>query len=238
MQIQDIFHQLSYNELSNLTLGEDGAGDIKAEDQAKVVLYLNQGLRRLYSRFVLKELDVLVMMYDHITNYHLHPRFAVNYTPTATDGSDDEPIRYLLDLPHELFKGDVLKILTAHDSKGHKLPLNDDEAVFSIFTPQANILQVPNPVHGQSLSVLYQANHVKLQGDLEEQIVIPDILEEALTAFVAYKVYSHMNTQEMTAKAQEHLTVYESVCSEATDKDLVNSSRSTTSSKFANRGWV
>lgn len=237
MLVSELFESLAQGELSNLAMAEDGEGSIVTGVRPRIIRYANEALLRLYSRFPLKENDVLVQMYESITNYQLIPRFAVNYTPIGS--GDNEPIRYLLDLPAEPFQNDLIKILAVYDSTGRfSRPLNDDADGLSVFTPQAGVLQVPVPVDGQTLSVMYQAKHVKLQGDLEELIELPDFLVEAFTSFIAYKVFSHMNTQVSTSKAQEHLTMYESVCTEATDKDLVNISVSTPTSKFRRGGWV
>ena len=47
-----------------------------------------------------------------------------------------------------------------------------------------------------------------------------------------------MNTQESTAKSQEHLATYEAICAEAIDRDLVNTSISSTNTSFEKRGFV
>lgn len=238
MLVSELFESLAQGELSNLAMAEDGNGTIvSGAPRTRIIRYANDGLLRLYSRFPIKENDVLVEMYEGITNYHLISRFAVNYVPVGS--SDNEPIRYLLDLPAEPFLNDVIKIMAVFDSSdGSNRPVNDDANPISVFTPQATVLQVPIPIAGQSLSVLYQAKHPKLQGELDELIELPDFLVEAFTAFIAYKVFSHMNTQTSTAKAQEHLTMYESLCTEVVDKDLVAISVSTTCSKFYKGGWA
>lgn len=239
IELNDFLTNLSTGELSNFSMSEDGDGSIRVADQPRIVNYINQGLRRLYTRFVMKELDVLIAMHEHITNYHFLPRFAVQYVlDPALEGHDNEPIRYILDLPEETFKGDVMKVLSVFDSHGMQLPLNDDNQMFSVFTPQYNILQVPRVMRSGALNVLYQANHTKLTGALNEWIYIPDILEEALSAFVAYKQCLYMNTPEMQTAAALHIAVYEGLCVQATTMDLVNSTRTTTSERFALNGWV
>jgi hypothetical protein len=234
MQLLDLFESLANGELSNLSMAEGGI--IANPSQPKIVLYTNEALLRLYSRFRLKEEDVLLQTYEHITFYHLQPKFAVSYVPPM--GTDPEPIRYILDHAQEPFQGDVIRILSVFDNNGCRLPLNDDNQVFSLFTPQFNCLQVPQPKSTLTLSILYQAKHAKLTGVLTEELFVPDILLGALTAFIAYKVFSHMNTQESTSKAQEHIANYEAICADAEDKDLVGTSVSLTNSRFDIRGWV
>lgn len=234
MKISELYKTLSYGELSNLSIGMDGAGSILEDAKPRILHYANEGLTRLYGRFILKEKDVMIELVDHITNYHLLRMYAESYF-------DPEEVRYpyIKDLFNEPFTEDVIKILSVYNGVGQKLPLNDNERMDSLFTPTGKILQVPNPKTGVSLSVLYQAKHPELLPDNENQeIHLPEVLEGALVAFIAYKVFSHMNTDVSTAKAQEHMSVYASVCDEVEQHDLVNSSISTTNSCFRKRGWV
>jgi hypothetical protein len=238
MKLEQLFEALSFGELSNLSMSNNGNGTLSVEGKKKVLRHTNEGLLRLYSRFVLKEADVLIRLTKNVTNYHLVPRFAVNYQPEFPGGEDDESLRYILDLPRERFTGDVLKVLSVTDSDGCRLPLNDDNAEMSVFTPQGNVLQVPDPIQDKALAVVYQARHVKLLGELDEEIQLPELLEGALTAFVAYKIYSHMNTSDSLAIAQGHLGNYEKICSGVVEQDLVNASISTSNSRFKTRGWI
>ncbi len=246
MLLSDLFMALSYGELSNLALAGEANGTITTAAQPRIVNYANEALLRLHSRFILKETDILVQMYESMTFYNLIPAYAVNYVPPS--GVPSQPIRYIIDNPGEPFIGDIIKILGVFNSLGESLPLNDDAQMFSVFTPQTTVLQVPQPTYRHHfpssvscehfLSVSYQARHPKLLGELQEEVCIPDIILGALTSYIAYKVFSHMNTLDSTAKAQEYLGMYESICSEATEKDLVNSSISTSNQRFHERGWI
>lgn len=234
MNLENLFQKLSYGEFSNLSLGIDGDGSIEERHQPKIVLHANEGLLRLYTRFLLLEKDVIVEQVSHITNYHLLSRFAEsNWNP------EEEPIPYIKDLGREPFQEDVIKILSVYDSHGRQLPLNDNERVDSVFTPQAKLLQVPHPRDRVSLSLHYQAKHPALSIDrLDQEVDLPEVLHGALTAFIASKIYGNMNTAESTAKSQEHGALYENICNEVTEKDLVSSSTSTTNSRFHLRGWI
>ncbi|WP_421991661.1 hypothetical protein [Roseococcus sp.] len=236
MKLVDFFAKLSFGELRNLALANEGDGTITEAGQPTIVHFLNEGLKAIYGDFLLIQKDLLVLMREDITNYHLLPRFAVQYEPLGS--RDNEPFRYILDLPDEPFLGDVVRILAAFDSYGEKLPLNDQALPDSLFTPQLRTLQVPRPVDGAALSVLYQAAHPKIVGDLEEEVEIPDNLEEALLEFVAYKVFSSMNTAVSTAKGIEHFQRYTAICAGVVSKDLVSTSIVTTNTRFEQRGFV
>ena len=234
MNVSDLFTRLSFGELSNTAMAISGSGGILEQNQPKIINYANEALVRLYSKFNLREKDVLIEMVEHITNYHLVSRFAeTKYDPSV------EPYAYIKDLPLEPFEDDVIKILSVYDSFGCKLSLNDPECEASVFTPQANVLQVPQPVKGAALSVHYQARHPNLsESRQDEEIQLPLVLEEALTAYIAYKVYTHMNTQEAIATGQGHFMMYQATVDSVIEADTVNTSVSASNSRFHKRGWI
>jgi hypothetical protein len=232
--VTDLFRILSYGEFSNLAIGSDGAGTITSAAQPRVVQHANEGLLRLYSKYILSEKDVIVELVEGITHYHLDSRYSETvYNPAEVE------YPYIKDMGRETFSNDVIRVLAVYDSLGHRRPLNDIEYSDSVFTPQARVLQVPWFIEEVSLSVLYQASPPILShSDPAGEVELPDALVGALTAFVAYKVYSGMNTAESTGKALEHKARYEEICAEAISEDLVATSISTTNSRFDKRGWI
>lgn len=233
-KLVQVLEQLSLAELSNIHMSNSGTGVILEEYVPKIVLHINEGLLRMFTRIVLSQRDVLIEQHDHITNYHLLSRFAV----FANNGSL-EPYLYIRDLPEEKFKDDVIKILKVFDSTGLELPLNDDNRDNSVFTPQNNVLQIPSPSTGMCVSVLYQAKHPTLSPDnLEQTVELPAGLFECLRSYVAYKVFGAIATQEAQVKSQEHYAYFNSLIDEVSASDSSNTSISTTNSKFNERGWV
>lgn len=235
MNLNDLYQKLSFGELSNLALANEGNGTIKEAAKPRIVNYANEALTRIHTQFLLRENDLVLELYEDVTNYHLIPRFAQNA------GSDPvlEARRYIRDLPNEPFLGDVAKVMRVFDQEGYVLPLNDENKPLSVFTPQPLILQVPSPEEGKVLAVQYQALHPKLDKDVPEGVLfVPESLMGALTAFIAYKVFSHMNTQDASAKAQEHLSVYTGICQEVREQDITNQTPSNTYSQFEERGWA
>ena len=235
LTVSELFSLLSYGELSNLSMSTEGGGSIELSKQPTVILYANEALLKLHSRFCLSEKDLNLELVPHITNYHLIPRFA-----ESNQGEKHERYPYIKDLLCEKFEGDVIRVLSVYDKFGCELPLNDAGNPLSVFTPQPVVLQVPHPTAGMSLAVHYQARHRKLSVDCEEDetIELPDTLHVALTSYIAYNVYTTINTAEATAKAQEHLAKYEATCQEAEEKDLVSTSTSQTNVRFHRNGWV
>lgn len=235
LTVDELFSVLSYGELSNLSMSTESGGSIEESKQPTIILYANEALLKLHSRFCLSEKDLNLELVPHITNYHLISRFA-----ESNQAEKRERYSYIKDLLCDKFEGDVIRILSVTDKYGTTLPLNDPNNSRSVFTPQPVILQVPNPTPGMSLAVHYQARHRKLLADSEEEQIIelPDILHVALTAYIAYNVYTTINTAEATGKAQEHLAKYEATCQEAEEKDLVSTSSSQTNARFEKNGWI
>lgn len=233
LTVAKLFKSLSYGQLSNLSIGNSGSGDIRTEDQNKIINYLNEGLTRIYSRFNLLEKDVLISQTEYITNYHLDKRFAVNNPERL-----DIHYPYILDLPNEKFNDDVIKILSVRDVLGRRLPLNDQTNQASVFTPYPTTLQVPYPQTDAPLNIQYQAAHPKLEYSVKEaEVVVPTVLENALLSMVAYLVYSHMNTQEATGKAAEHMAMYEAICTEIEEQGTASINAASTQPKFHRNGW-
>lgn len=239
MTVAELFKKLSYGELANLAMSTEAGPEeyIAAAKHPQIILHANEGLLRLYSRFLLGEKSVFIETLENVTSYRLEKRFAESNTAST------ETHKFIKDiLQEDPFESDVLKILEVYDEYGCKKPLNDMENSYSLFTPQPYILQVPAPIQGEAMSVSYQARHLELvdsgDGYLDQQISLPFFLEGALTAFIGYKVYSHMNGQENMAKSQEFMVTFDQICTDAEDRDLVNQTFHTTHCKLESRGFV
>ena len=237
MKVPDLLKQLALGELSNLSMAETGV--INLDKVPKVIQCVNDALVRLHTKFVLKEKTLIFEMREGQTFYHFKKKFAYsNYDANNPPASWNKP--YILDMNKEPFEEDVIKVLAVFDQLGNKLPLNDLEKCTSVFTPQAKMLQVPSTMPIQMLAVEYQAKPLPIPDDefTEVEVDIPDCLVQALRYFIGSELYSQMNTQENIMKGQEYLMKYEQACQLAIDMDLVNTSSSTTNTRFEKRGWV
>lgn len=233
MKVEDLFKLLSYGELSNLAMSHEGSGEIEDKSQPKIITYANEGLLRLYSRFMLRERELLLELHEGITNYHLMSKFArSNCSPKPGD------VLYIRD-DNDPFGDDLIRVLEVRDMHGIALPLNDADQPDSVFTPHITTLQVPDPKDGLMLSVMYQAQHRKLEfGVKEATVFVPEVLKGALTAFIAHKVFHHMGGQDNSAKAQEHMATFNQICGEVSENDLTNNTMSNSFSKLHERGFV
>lgn len=235
MEIVALFRRLAYGELSNLSINK-GNGELSEEKHPQIIQYANEGLLRLFSRFVLKERNLILVQSSHVLNYHLKREFA------ESSNSDSVRHRYIKDCAEQPFKEDVIRILAVYDEEGCQLPLNDKEDCRSLFTPQPDVLQVNNPEDDKQLALIYQARHRILNDRtekiMEQEVDLPFFLESALQNYIAYKVYSHMNGPENIMKGQEYLAAYEAICVDVEQRDLVNQSYHTSHNKLEQRGFV
>lgn len=250
MNLEELYCSLSVGVLKNLAMANDGDGTISEKHKKSVLLAANQGLTRLYSRFLLSEKFLQIEQQEGRVYYHLLKPFSVSgHDPNVID----QP--YIMDTLTEPFVGDVIRVLSVSDRTGCKLPLNDAGKCNSVYTPKAETIQYGCPEQGQPLIVVYQANHPKLcyfeggedNKDIEANydltnetaniVQLPEALHEALFAYIGYMVYNGINTGEAKGIAAEHKATYEEVCTVYENRDLGSESISQTSVKFRNGGW-
>lgn len=234
--VSELFRRLSYGPLSNIAISNEGAGGIAEAKQPAIIQYANEGLLRLHSRFVLIERELIIELIDGVTSYPIDSTYAFS----KSTGDASVPA-YIQDSTVVPYQDDLIKIMAVFNCAGCQLPLNNDGDCCSFFTPQPNVLQVPNPLDEATIHLTYQARHKKLSdypAVLTEEINIPFVLEEALLSYIASSVYSNMNGQEHGLKAAAHLSKFESICNDVRAQDLVNSSISGSLSKFCERGFV
>lgn len=231
MNLQAFCKRLANGRLSNTSLVD---GDvIKVIHRPKVVDAINEGLIRLYTRYILNEKDVIIALRSHITTYYLDPLYSEVLYP-----QDGVEIPYILDLPGEVFFNDVIKILSVYDHDGCELPLNDSGKCNSVFSPQYNSVQVPDPETGKLINVCYQAKHAELSIDHPlDEIVLHPTLIGALEAYVAHLLFADMNTDDSRVRSDKQKLKYEEICAEVTSVDAVSSTTVTTNTKLESRGF-
>lgn len=235
MLLSELFQKLSFGELSNLALTNDGNGTIVEGKQAKLIGYTNDALLRLYSRFVLRENDLLLQVQAAQRSYPLDRKYAL-----INPDRPPETVGYIIDSVTKPFEDDVIKILMVLNSDGQQLPLNDPHRADSVFTPQPTVLQVSSPVDQAMLGIAYQARHprIPIDNDLSAEVTVPAVLEEALQCYIAHLVFSHMNGQENSSKGAEYLNTFEMLSQGVEASDLVSNSYSSTNTRFAQGGWI
>lgn len=231
MNLTELYSKLSYGPLSNLSMGETTPGDITAAKKPQIILHLNDAMKKLHERFVLREKAFTIRTIEGRLDYILQ----AIYSTTGHTGSN--PI-YILDTAQDPFVEDIVCLLEAWDSTGRKLPLNDSSRDYSLFTPQADILQIPNQSPGAEVSVSYQAYPTPIVLGSTTKFQIPVALEAALVSYIAGEVYSNLGSDNAGAKAAEHYAKYENICKALEDKNTLATSNVSSTSRFDLNGWV
>jgi len=232
--LDDLLKSLSLSILNNTSVVTDNKSSIEPDKLDYILEFVNEGLTRLHSRFVLKSNTLYIEMNEGRTTYPLQQKYAyTQYDPMLVQ------YPYIMDSEAYPFMGDVIKVLNAYDNQGNRRTLNDSQDEHGLFTPRPDTINCIRPRHREIISIIYQAKHPIIRNTEDTQeIDIPDTLLPALKYWVGYSYYTGLNTQENTGKAAEYLQMYESICKEVEEYDLANGSTSTTNVLFSIRGWI
>ena len=223
MKLTEVFAQLTYGELSQLNIGGAEQGEINEDNYDAILAHINLGLTALYRRFPLKEGRLKLSLVPGRMTYPLTIAYAVN------NSRSKEPVRFIVDLPTEKFIGDVLKVEQVRTSTGYELALNDGSDMFSVFTPSASVLRVPEAIVSQSanlpdqlrtstLEVVYRANHPILSQETPRfnvetcELELPYSHLEALLFFVASRVNNPIGMVNEFNAGNNYAAKYEQAC--------------------------
>lgn len=234
MKLRDLFRKLALMELNNLSMA---TGDvISSTAYPRVIQATNDALRDMFSRMLLSEKTLLVQSLDWKANYPLRKEHAFTDPSSA--------IKYIVDTPAYPFTGDLVKILGVTNEVGDTLPMNDTEQWASVFTPQFDTVQLTHVGDSQVFSVSYQALHAELLETvadpvalLDQDVIIPSILEDMLRIKVAHGIFSAMSGQEYSLKAQVLEATYEMKYTAVDQNNLVGDAGLSTNVKLHLRGF-
>jgi hypothetical protein len=249
MKLQEVFDQLTSGELSQVSIGGEGAGVINEANWSTVVNHLNLGLTTLYKRFALKKARLKVLIKPDVTNYILKSSYAVANKESFVAQS----ARYLLDSASAPFKDDILKVERVLTDAGLDLSLNKEGDEYSVITPTSTSLQVPASVVTQeadlpdwlktvNLELVYRANHPKLvvdsDFDIEEaEIELPDSHLEPLLYFVASRVNNPIGMGQEFNAGNNWFARYQAACEELENKNL-QVDQDSDNCRLRSKGWV
>lgn len=219
MLLSDIFEDLHFGELSQLNLGGPDSGGIPEEYYPRIISFINYGLIELYKKFDLRVSEVVIDLDEGISEYLL------TYDYAQSNLTSLEPVKYIADSVDRPFPDDILQITEVWREDGKELPINDSNEDDSVYTPEWNILQVPEPVNGTSLSLIYRTYPTeisKLTTDLPSvSLTLPPQLLTALYSYVAYRANLGMPEGE-ASKASASFSRFRGICQNITDLGLLN----------------
>jgi len=194
MRLSKIFEHLTHNTLANLSIGNDDIGEVSPDKYPRLITLVNAGLIDLYTRFALRSRDITVQLSDGQNIYPLTSDF-------AESNLESVETKYILDATTVYkFTDNIISIDDIYNEIGQRIPLNDLHVDSSIFTPSPSVLQVPYANRENVIAVVYRA----LPDNIGIDILDPSIVEvelpyhflEALTSFVAWKMYTPIDGAE------------------------------------------
>lgn len=236
LTLQDIFEQLTYGELAQLSVGGADTGGIQVKDYPKVISHINMGLTALYTRFPLRIKELTLQQHEQITLYKLDYAFAQSNTEST------EAIKYIIDTANAPFLDDVLRINTAFDELGNEVQINDEDSNTSIFTPDYDTIQIPYPINTSAYFFTYRARHPKIPLDTLDpasvNVDIPIYLLEALLTYVVGRVLTSKGGTDGLTESGTYLNKFEALCRQVEEHNLMNSSSSETNTKLDDNGWT
>lgn len=237
MQLQDILRDLSYNELSNHSMSEEGSGTIREDSIPKVVTSINSVMRRLHNQFSLKKGSIRLVLIKDVNRYELKSEYAYTKNTPPVPGR----VAYIADSEDDPFIDDILQILEVRDRQGRIVPLNDPDKPFGIRNTRPDLIFFREDKYCGELHLTYKAKFQPIVLDLcelDHDVVIPDQLYKALTAGVAAEIYGAMNGQDNQLNAQNFSLIYSTTCDEVALVDSISETTSETGTLFEKNGWV
>ena len=133
-----------------------------------------------------------------------------------SNAKSEESIKYIRDSEFNPFEEDIIYITDVYNEVGEKVPLNVQSRDDSVYTPQYNVVQIPEANGENSIAVVYRADHkpfdLRVQFPQDVEIDIPSTLIIPLTLYVSYLANAAIGTPETTALSQAKQAEYELAC--------------------------
>lgn len=247
--LRDVFMDLTNGPLAGMSIATKP--DINS--QVRLSNLVNSGLRDLYTRYVLWTRVLVIRGIEGRTIYPLDEMRGESWrdAQNAVPAND----QYIVDTIDSPFYNDVVKILKAYgppepddeEEKPVEYDINNYDLYLtnkkikrkSVFVPIDGVIQIPDVKTGDLFSFLYQARHPLVDHcNLNQRVVLPLALYEALEAWVASKVFGSMNGAEHRDRGRELKSEYEMVCQRVVDKDLAMTSLPAHNVKSEERGFI
>lgn len=246
MKLTEVFAQLTYGELSQISMGGGEAGEINENNYEAVLSHINLGLTALYKRFPLKESRLTVELQPGRFTYPL----AILYAESNTRSK--EPVKYIKDVGNP-FTGDILKIEGVFTAAGKEFPLNDAGNVYSITTPSMAVLKIPAAIVANdgntpeefkttTLEVVYRANHpvVSTEGNFMPEtyeLELPYSHLEPLLLYVASRVNNPIGMVNEFNAGNNYSAKYEMAC-QAIETANIRVDQGAQHDRLRSKGWV
>ncbi len=234
--LSKLFEKLSFNELSNLSLSNEGSGQIVDASKNRIVSLTNDALLALHTRFLLKEKELVIQSLEWKSEYLISSKHAVS--------NDSSELKYIMDTSDQPYLDDLIEIQSVYNEGGQELPINNPEQYASVFTPRSDLLQLTHVGFSQAFFIVYRAKPDVLYWDSnqeeeseKQEIHIPAALENILRYRIAADILGAMNGQEYLSRSQFFDAKYDSSCIELEERGGLGHKTMSTNVKLHRRGF-
>lgn len=131
---------------------------------------------------------------------------------------------------------DCIVVLAAYDEDGNLLPLNDEKDPFSVMTPSYNEIQVPNPVEGEVLSVIYLAEPPVVTATTDV-LPVPRSMIQPMLMYIGFLAHSSIDGGIQTEN-NTHYMRYKAAVDKVRERGLVPTDDTNMDLKFDRKGFV
>lgn len=235
--LKDIFDNLTYGELSHLSIGNAPVGFIDPKDYPKIVAAVNNALTALHKRFLLRTEEVRVQELVAINTYYMRRAHAVSNTDDITS------TKYILDSSAAPFSGSLFKIeAIVSDSTGAFI-LNDSSQANPVYTPNFDTFVITPTNPPETLKVALRSDHprIVLETGFDPLLVelhIPYSLLDAISLNVAARLYSPLTAGDgERSAASVFMYKYEMECKRLEEEGMTLEA-DVSDTRFENKGFI
>ena len=232
MRVSAFINKLTNTTLRNLGITESVTSRaLNSEYRDEIIEYINSGLLELYNKFQLKVDSLFIELQEGKTRYPLTSEH------NMSNWHEPDREKYIWKTTSDSFTDDLVKVLGVFDHSGVEVPLNDPNALISVYTPEYNILQIPTHFPIQILSVSYQCRHAIVSND-DDEITLPDSLYDCLAYYVAAQATSNMNSEGGIQNATKYSQLYSNALNNFDELGTIEPKHTPSYNKFYLGGWV
>lgn len=222
MKLSEIFEQLTYGELSQISLGGGEVGELSENNYARLIPHINLGLLALYKRFPIKEARVNIPLQPGISSYLVTPPDLLKIERVYTDAEYELPLND---------EGSSWSCFT---------PSATVLRIPSLITAQG--ADLPDAYRTSSFTVVYRANHGLLTVDTvvdptTTEIELPYSHLEPLLYFVASRINNPIGMTNEFHAGNSYAAKYEQACQQLEQFNL-RVDQGSQNSRLQRNGWV
>lgn len=240
MKLSTIFEALSYGELRQLFLGGNRDEGIHPTHTKEVLSHLNMAMHNLYTKFPLAEEVVKVLT---IKDREYYPLVA------AKSIQANAILPYILDTPEYPFTENILNITNVIGPKGEQIPINDYGSSNSMYTPEYNVVQLPDAEPNTIYTITFRAEPPKITLDdpnnvgveltpEEVDVPLPPTLLEPLLTYIGSRAHNSRGGEAGKKDGFFMMQRYESMCEKLDADNIFHESFNRRNFNLEKNGWV